>query len=83
METWEWGPDMSEKRVPSIVLTARKHGKKRLKVELFPASLWGKFDVKRYRVRVNGRWEGGSGVAKRFFSLSHIVADLRKYLAGG
>ncbi len=70
---------MSEKRRPTIKLIAQVKGKKRLKVELYPGSLWpdkfGSHET-RYRVRVNGKWAQGASV----FTITVITKQLRSLL---
>ncbi len=70
---------MSEKRKPTVKLVAEIHGK-RMRIELFPGSLWPeKFrcsDQSKYRVRVNGKWQHGEAT----FTMSEIVRQLRKWM---
>lgn len=68
---------MSEKRRPSVKIVAEIHGKPRVRVELFQASLWpDKFhrnDWGKYRVRIDGRWVHGD----KAWTISQVFAELR------
>ena len=78
---------MSEKRKPSLKLVAEKQGK-RLKVELFPVTLWPhrqfepvcpKDPHRRFRVRTNGKWMNGDNG----YTMTEIMRDLRKWCLRG
>lgn len=52
---------MAEKRKPDVIFLLRNQGKKNQKVELFDANLFGmrntgREQIKRYRIRINGKW---------------------------
>lgn len=70
---------MSEKRKPSAKIVAIVSGK-RIRVELYRASLWPrKFSPTvwgRYRVRINGKWQHGDHT----FTLSNVMAQMRSLL---
>ena len=73
---------MSEKRKPALTIVAQKRGKRKVRVELYPAYLWpdkpGWSGVrKRYRVRINRKWVWGD----RHFTLSYVMSQLRQLLA--
>lgn len=78
---------MSEIRKPYIVLVAKKSGKKRIRVELFPIRLWpdkymtGYRLSRRYRIRINGKWsDGGKMDLKKTYTLAFVMSEFRKML---
>ncbi len=70
---------MSEKRKPTRKIVAEKGGK-RMRIELFPATLWPeKFHREkrtRYRIRVNGKWAQGDHA----FTITEVMRQLRMWL---
>lgn len=79
---------MSEKRKPEYVLFAKKPGNKKIKLELFKATLWPKWYwvEKKFRLRINGKWFKlqPSDLPRRkdaeLFTLSHVMNELRKWV---
>jgi hypothetical protein len=75
---------MSEKRRPDKIIVAEKQGKTKWiknRIELFSERQWGHVPDDncgrpKYRVRMNGKWV----TEKRFWTLSEIMAQTRKWL---
>jgi len=71
---------MSEKRKADVRITIKDRDGKPVKIELFRGELWNPSATGTYRLRVDGKWRGGSGSEASFYSLPEFTTLFSKAL---